>query len=88
MCRGHYVGVASPLHIVGLLMWVEPCWLQPEGERRGRELSGPRSRAPLVVLAGKIRGRWSKETRFLSLLAKAKQALCGQAKFCLVRRAL
>ena len=42
-------------------------------ERTYPELSGPRSRARLVVLAGEIGGRWSEETRrFLSLLAKAK----------------
>ena len=37
------------------------------------EFSGPRSRARLVVLAGEVAGRWSRETlTFLSLLAKAK----------------
>ena len=42
-------------------------------ERTYPELTGPRSRARLVVLAGEIGGRWSEETRrFLSLLAKAK----------------
>ena len=44
-------------------------------ERTYPELSGPRSRARLVVLAGEIGGRWSEETRrFLSLLAKAKSS--------------
>ena len=45
-------------------------WMEALPERT--ELSGPRSRAHLVVLAGEI-GRWSEETRRpLSLLAKAK----------------
>ena len=42
-------------------------------ERTYPEFSGRRSRARLVVLAGEIGGRLSKETRsFLSFLAKAK----------------
>ena len=42
-------------------------------ERRYPELVGPRSRARLVVLAVKVGGRWSPETRsYLAQLAKAK----------------
>ena len=39
------------------------------------EFSGPRSRARLVVLAGEVAGRWSRETlTFLSSLAKANKS--------------
>ena len=42
-------------------------------ERTYPELVGPRGRARLVVLAGKVGGRWSAETMsFLSQMAKAK----------------
>ena len=42
-------------------------------ERTYPELIGPRARAQLVVLAGKVGGRWSEETRiFLGRLARAK----------------
>ena len=49
------------------------------------EFSGPRSRARLLVLAGEVAGRWSKETlTFLSKLAKAKS--CSEPQL-LKRRA-
>ena len=42
-------------------------------ERRNPELVGRRARAPLVVMAVEVGGRWSSETQnFLSLLARAK----------------
>ena len=42
-------------------------------KEEGAGLSGPRGRARLVVLAGKVGGRWSEETRdFLNQLARSK----------------
>ena len=61
-------------HILGLPMW-EPCWLQPEGGRRGRTQNSQGLAAGPVwsFLQERLGRTWSEETRrFLSLLAKAK----------------
>ena len=75
--RGHHACLSTPLtgppdlaaQIDGAVLTVA----RRKKERTYLELIGPHARARLVVLAGEVGGRWSKETQiFLRLLARAK----------------